>query len=242
MATYTLDEGTFTDLESNHWFKHPTVMITAEDLAVIDISVDDFFFVERTVIWKPVSGNPRRMVLRPFQMPTGASDLTMGSFTTSSTTGDRTYTSATEGRLIAETGVQVPTAGSPNEGEEIAGMLLGRYTSGSITNDRYNPKLSFVQDTLEAGDIIWVVKEGRVQLDGGAAITDGDILGSSDAVAGEVLTAAAIDTTSPASLNTTLAERLFNGPKGKAIAVARETTAGAGLVLADLYLPTRMSR
>ena len=123
----------------------------------------------------------------------------------------------------------------------VGGALFERYVytyhaSNGDWNDSY---ATGMVDEIKPGQWLWVIRRGIVYLKSTGAVTNGDILICADD--GEVSVADAIDTTSVTTLNTTLRGRLFGDgyADGRAVAVALETIAAAGMVKAELRLPMR---
>lgn len=189
----------------------------------------------RRVSYKEDDGTRWSMELVLYKHPTGAADLTIGTQATA-TDGTVTYTPTQEGRLISETGVLVPTAGAPQNGEVVAGALFADYYTHF--DDDYTNFDNGRVITIEEGDLLWVVRRGEFELDFSGAVTAGGHVVTSATVAGEVQAAAAIDTTTAITLHATLAEHLLQ--RGyKAIGTAMETLGGAGLGKVFLELPVR---
>lgn len=238
--------NSFTDLAPQSWMRNPHIIVRADEISTVFgehatmISGDDWWLTmpTRPVLYEDASGNKYFHELVPYVHPVGAGSLTIGTLSTAAD-GVVTYTPTQEGRLLAEAGVLVPILSAPQNAIDIAGMLFADYYYHFT--DNMSQHESFRAITIEEGDFLWLVRRGDVELDGGAAITDGDILNSSDVVAGGVLPATAIDTTTAVTLFATLEDHLW-GPNFHAIAQAKETTVGAGMVRAWLDLPPRFSR
>lgn len=236
----------FTDLDEITRYYPPHVIIRAADVgsawgddALIHSSADLWMTQPvRRVIYEDESANKYYYELVPYVHPVGAGSLQLGTVAVAAD-GVVTYTPDFTGRLIAEAGTLVPTAGGPQDAIDVAGMLFSDYYTHFTDNAKQHE--TFRALTIEEGDFLWVVRRGEVYLDAGAAVTDGDILNTSDAVAGEVLPATAIDTTTAITLHATLIDHLW-GPNFKAVAQAKETIVGAGQVLCWMNLPPRFSR
>lgn len=233
--------ATFTDILDQNWFMDPRVVFKAAAISAgkIDSAADSWALngYIRPVIYTDASGNKYRMDLRLFKMPTGASDVTLGTFSWSSNPRTRTFTPSKEGYLISDSGVLIP---NPCLAVDVAGALITDYykTWDASQNDLD----TFRVDTLEEGDYFWLQVGGHAELAASGAVNSGDILIASTATAGKVEAAAAIDTSSVANFNTTLKQHLMGDAlpdAARGLGVAKETIGGAGLLDVELRLPVR---
>ena len=241
MSRFRPQDGTFTDCTPGHFFPcSPNGIIKAARLAVYDAATDDFFHMPREVHWTTSAGVVHRMLLVPYIMPSGASDITLGTFATDSTTGARTYTASQEGKFLYNTGALVPTASAPQLASNIEGMLFTEYFTSGPTKESVNDKLTHYAETLEEGDFFYLIREfDGLQVYASEDITSGLSMISSGATAGAVADAAAIDTGGTvAAYNTSLAQNL-PGAIGysKSLGLFTAARTGAGLVTAKLRMP-----
>lgn len=193
--------------------------------------------VYRRVTYEVVGGTRYYMELTPYIHPTGAATITLGTVATSAA-GVVTYTPTLEGRMLNESGVQIaPT----EEARDVAGMLLTDYFT--LFTDNIYGKEEFRVLTISEGDLLWLVRNGRVELDVTGTVTAGDIVVSSATVAGEVESAGAIDTASVAAYAASKKKNELGtaSPMSFGLALARATGTDTR-VLCDLTLPPRYAR
>tara|TARA_R100000951_G_scaffold72911_1_gene61370 strand:- start:749 stop:1447 length:699 start_codon:yes stop_codon:yes gene_type:complete len=161
------------DPEARYW--HPNLIIKAADnnftfntdKRLVDDS--DIFhpgFVRR-VIYRDGSGNEFPMELIPYKHPAGAGDLTLGSIAYSAD-GVATYTATIQNQLILFTG---SLSGAAAVCGTVAGMLFADYFTHWDDNAS---KLELGRATkIQAGDIMWVVRNGIVNLKASGAVSAG---------------------------------------------------------------------
>lgn len=229
--------NSFTDLDPRSYLLPPHIIVPKTDYDVhrIDLTADRYQSEPRKVLYETVAGVVYYLELVPYIHPAGAAALVLGTIVTNAD-GSRTFTITSEGRIITETGVLVPAGAVPQRSDSIAGMLFGDYYYHFEDNASKFEQWRATQ--INPNDFLWLVRRGDVFLDASAGVTSGRKLVSSTGVAGEVREAVALDTTSAVTLSATLQEHLLD-PEYYALAVAKATIAGAGLVQAWLNLPPR---
>lgn len=234
--------NSFTDLSDRSWPTPPHVVVLADDIAKrrFLMTSDDYDgSIVRPVIYENASAQKFYLELVPYVHPTGAGNLTIGTVATSGT-GVVTYTPSQEGRLLGEDGALINTS-SP--AIDIAGLLFTDYFTHF--SDNADQRENFRVVTIHEGDFLWLIRKGVVYLDSTGALTSGDDLMVSASVAGEVDKSTTVDTTSAASLNTTLTKHLTGDAypaSGACVGRCLETIGAAGLVKAELLLPARLYR
>jgi hypothetical protein len=183
----------------------------------------------RRVQFTDLGGVRRILHLAFFRMPTGASDITLGTKTLSTSTRTYTYSRAFQARFILKTGA---LAGAKAAADDIAGLLFDDYYSAitdNLSNQEFHRKTA-----LSAGDGFWVIRGGNPDAWVDATIADNVNLVTQ--TSGRVQAAAAYGTGSVAALGGYLTE---NVPARSHSYIGR-TRAGrtdAGLVEIDLDLP-----
>jgi hypothetical protein len=156
------------DLEPHSLYKPPYVMITAEEMATYNEAWEehDVFRRPRRMIFRdPDTGYKYRLNLTFFQMPTGASAVTLA------TAG----VSQVEGHGLSELGV---LSVATDNIMLFAGMFLPKYYSLGADTFHGVASTTFVQASLTEGDGIWLVRSGQYEaynLNGGSA-SDGNLL------------------------------------------------------------------
>ncbi len=216
------------DPEARYW--HPNLIIKAADnnftfntdkRLVDDADIFHPGFVRR-VIYRDGSGNEFPMELIPYKHPTGAADLTLGSVAYSAA-GVATYTPTIQNQLVLFTGT---LAGAAAICGTVAGMLFADYFTHWDDNAS---KLELGRATkIQAGDILWVVRNGIVNLRaqaGGGVLAGKPLVTAAD---GKLIASTAIATTSVADLKDSLIQNIerastFGAMVGKSI-----TAAGSG--------------
>lgn len=234
--------NSFTDLSEHSWLRLPHIVVTAADISYRDLIAEADLYAAgepRRVIYEDANNVKRYLELVPYIHPVGAGSFTIGTIVDNAD-GTRTYTPSQEGRLLGEDGALI-NAGSV--AIDIAGLLFADYyyhfTDGN-TDKEHGRVVS-----IGEGDFLWLVRNGPIEVDSTTAVTALNDVVVSETVAGECEAATAIDTTSAATLNTTIREHLTATAApglGECIGRALETTLGAGLVEVDLALGPRRFR
>lgn len=232
--------GGFSDIDEHSWLLPPNVVIRAADIAQRRIVTDGDLYQPNQIrrVWFVDSDGVKHYLELTFYIhPTGAADITLGTVAASAT-NVVTYTPTLEGRLINESGVQIPT---PCLAKDVAGQLLTDYFYHF--DDNANQREHNRVLTIEAGDGLWLIRRGDTELDTTGAVTAGDDLVSSTTVAGEVETATAINTGGTiAEYEATLVQHTTGAAspsRGTCLARALETTGAAGQARCWLDLPDR---
>lgn len=214
-------------------------VIKAADLVDFDPDSGDILRQQYWVQFVDNTNNiTRRLLLTPFLMPSGASDITLGTFS-AITDGERTFTPTKEGNLISETGALVPSGSGPLEADDVAGMLLTDYYRGAPSSSGFNSLDLTREVTLEEGDLFWIIREGSVQFATDQTVADGDMLMTSNATSGTVEPSGAVGTASVAAHESSLNQNTAGQFNRKSVGRARAARTGAGLVEGDLMLPPR---
>lgn len=230
-------DGAFRDLSQHKFLMPPNGIVKASRLAVINRASDGFYHLERPVQWVTAAGVVYNMLLIPVVLPTGASDITLGTMAWSGST--RVYTPTKEGHLLYNTGALVPTASAPQLAENVEGVLFTEYFSSGPSNETYNDKLIGYELTLEEGDLFYVIREmDNCEVYASETITDELAMVSSGAAAGQVADAATFDTGGTvAAYSASLRQNITGDIAVYALGRFKTGRTGAGLVTANLRLP-----
>lgn len=241
-------DGVFTDLNPISYLRPPNCIVKTGDADYRElIKLADLYQaggINRHVLWEKTASNVigSRYALEfvPYVHPVGAAAITLGTVAYAAD-GTATYTPTLEGRLLNESGVQVA---ANEEANDVAGLMLTDYFYHVVDGEElYEAHRAL---TINAGDFLWLVRRGRVELDATAAVNAGDMLMSSATVAGEVEPSTAINTGGTiAQYHASLIKHLTGSSTpniASALAVAIGTIGGAGLVEAELLLPDRYVR
>ncbi len=161
--------------------------------------------------------------LIPFRMPTSATSITLGSLS------GNTYTPTVYNQAIRWDGV---LAGAGDSAHDIAGVLLSQYVNMETEVGAPADLMGqYTALTLDAGDIVWIVRNGDYYMRFGAATANnGAFISAANGIGTPGRTWAA----STASMD----ENLAGHGTSKVIGFARETVGAAGLFLADIQLPS----
>ena len=238
MANFT-DHRAWTDLQPHSKILPPNVIVTAEELAVhgeAQITSDLYQLGSqlRKVVYHDVaSGRRYYMELVFYVHPAGAANITLANAAGVSQTNGLALLWA--GTLSGATGASL---NQPNDA--VAGFLLSHYYTSTATP--VGAGVHYVAPTLTAGDGIWLVRRGLMEVVADVhPIVAGDQLvldaGSSGGRCGVAVAYAA----SVAGIE----ENTTNIPGvSKCVGIARTaTTAAAGeFVLAEIMLPDNFIR
>lgn len=216
----------WTDLNQERFGFPPVKLFTAAELAIqprasVALNEDADIFVpgyERKVIYEDDDGNKFHWTLTLFEMPSGAANITLYS----------SSTSQIRGRAMKSTGV---LSAANDTQDDTVGFLFDHYYSACIDNDDDD----MIVTTLSEGDRIWLITKGKYQANSGAAWTAGDNL----VVASSGRLTPALALTAGGVTAAEFTDNDFTA-KGQALAVARETAAGASeFKYIDVRLITR---
>jgi hypothetical protein len=223
----------WTDLNESSFYFFPNVLIRAAEVAAKRIEAGGDMWhasVKREVLYEDANGNKYRMTLRPYTHPTGAANLSLGSIADNAD-GTRTFTISAEGKLVGWDGALTGVGDNP---DDVAGLLIGDYFT-HFTDNAYDFD-EFRVEEIEAGDFLWVVQAGDVELLSTGTVNVGEPLVC--AATGQIEEGTAVDVTNTTTLSTTLRDHEFGpGSRPLAVAVASATSASAGLKSCSLRLP-----
>lgn len=236
-------DGTWTDLDEIRHGRPPNCVVKKADSDYREIitSADEYAASgkNRHLIWTTTAGVKYAVECVPFVMPTGAVNVTVATKAYASD-GTCTVTPVIEGYLLNESGVLVAAT---EEAEDVAGLIptdlyyhyvdqLEIYASDRVT-------------ALSAGDFVWLIRRGQVEIYSTATVADNDILISSATVAGQVDPAAAFNLGGTITqYHTGLMQHILGDayPRAFGLAVATAARTGAGLTQVRLLLPPRHVR
>ena len=232
----------FTELGEHIWLRDPNIIVKADAISYKEIIAESDLYNgdnPREVIYEDENGTKWHLECVPYLHPTGAADITLGTIAYDATTGLATFTNTSGGLIIDEDG------GLFSSGEKAslaAGQLFGDYFYKK--GDNLDEMEVYRATKIEEGDFTWVIRRARTTLPyTGSAPASGDMLMASTTSDGSVEVSTAIDTTSAATLWTTLKKNVLGEVTelGCAVGIARAAGSG-GWVVADLKLPYRLAR
>ena len=238
MANFT-DHRAWTDLQPHSKLQPPNVIITAEDLALhgeAQVTSDLYQLGSqlRKVVYYDVA-NARRyyMELVFYVHPVGAADITLANAL--GVTQTNGLAMLWVGTLSGVTGVSLNQVN-----DEVAGYLLSHYFTSTATP--VGAGVHFVVPTLTAGDGIWLVRRGMMEVVADVhPIVAGDQLVLDAVTAGGRCGVAVPYAASVAGIE----ENTTNIPGvSKCVGIARTATAAAAgeFVLAEIMLPENFIR
>ncbi|MAG68185.1 MAG: hypothetical protein CMK74_20305 [Pseudomonadales bacterium] len=229
-------QGVFTDLDPHAAVAnmHPFQAIPKErmDSKVVEVGADLIHGAsERRVLYQDENGAKFFMVLKPYIHPAGSADISLGAMV-DNPDGTRTWTPSVEGVgiLLDGTGLH----GLLADNEDLAGVLFTDYYT-HFDGDPNKLELGRYE-AVKAGDLLWVIWRGYVEVQyTAAAVAVGDPVVT--AANGEFIKALAINTAGTiADYNTSLQGHLFGG-NNKGVGIAKTAVVGApwqGFVELDL--------
>lgn len=238
MPDYSLNRAFgsgFHDQDSVRLFRHapPNIILKAAAVAAggWDLMQGDDFQpgMVRNVIYEDSLQNKWEHEMVLYKHPIGAADVILGVRT------GVVFVSSVKSELLLEVGTIATTR---DNCKDIAGQLLSHYTE---TNGAFGNSASLTEPywatVLEAGDYIWLIRNGEVELLADDAVLAGQKLVTEN---GNGSVDGAVDHSAGAITTLAEIEEEIAGPTGKCVGIALENGAAAAHFRALLTLGKRI--